>query len=841
MASGARNLPLVPGLDADFELLRELGHGGMAVVYLARERATGREVALKLIRAQFAEDEEVLARFTREAAMVAQLQHPCIVPIHAVRELGDGSVALVMERVPGRTLRESITYGGPFPPGRAEQVLRDIAQALGHAHARGIVHRDVKPENIFVDEETGRAWLADFGIARPIQGDSQLTLTGVAIGTPTYMSPEQIDGPDIDGRSDLYSLGLVGWEMLSGKRPWAGESLYSIIYRQKHDALPPLDSMRGDIPERLLVAVEGLLEKDRTVRWASAEAFLAQLDAAHPTPRRPPPAVPATAPAPTETVQYRRPGREEVEVLLPASASRNRKSYVLTTLVVLVAIALAWLYRTHRVGSSETAIALAADSAPTLRVDPAPPSAVPPAVGVIGGQAGQQQSAPQPTGSASAALPVDTPATTTGDRRRTITFDSASTAAQAPPATAQHPPAARQHARTTADDSTPPATTPDSTTVPVATPAPNVTPHGVNGEATPAASAAVRFAIATGGVDSCLLTPDGQAYCWGGNDQGQLGNGSETRASKPVAVSGGLRFASLSPGLSHSCGTTRSGEGYCWGANEHGQLGSGTRTSSATPVEVAGSWSFRIIETGLSHTCALAQGGGAYCWGNGASGRLGDGETSDKPTPTPVAGDRRFVQLAVGWNHSCALDGGGTAYCWGSNDAGQLGDGTTTDRATPTAVSGGHRFVAIAAGGAHTCALTTDGTAYCWGRNSDGQLGDGSTTSHPSPEAVATSTDFAALTAGGVYSCAITTGGRAECWGRNSDGQLGDGSTSNRTRPVPVAGNHAFAAIHAMGAHTCGTTSAGESFCWGYNVEGQLGDGTRTHRTTPVYIEKPTT
>src|SRR5215207_4618697 len=177
-------------LESDYEILGELGRGATAVVYRARDRELGREVAIKVIRPKFADDDETVARLAREARTVAQLQHPNIVTLFAVRRVRDGSLALVMQLVPGRTLREILNEQGAWSFERTDRVLRDVAGALAHAHERGIVHRDVKPENIFIDENTGHALLSDFGVARSMESDT-LTATGTAIGTPSYMSPEQ--------------------------------------------------------------------------------------------------------------------------------------------------------------------------------------------------------------------------------------------------------------------------------------------------------------------------------------------------------------------------------------------------------------------------------------------------------------------------------------------------------------------------------------------------------------------------------------------------------------------------------------------------------------------------
>ena len=269
--------PNLGRLEDDYEFVREVGRGGMATVYLARDRRHGRLVAVKAIHARYLEDPEAMARFAREAQLVADLVHPNIVRTHAVERVGEQTVAIVMEYVAGGTLRDALRQGGPLPYERVTRVLRDVAEGLRYAHGRGVVHRDVKPENVFLDRESGRACLSDFGIARSLESDTRLTLTGASLGTPAYMSPEQIDGLPVDGRTDIYSLGLVGWELLAGRRPWEGDTLYSVIYKQKHEPLPRLIELRPDIPHPLLYAIEGALQKHRDERWSNADEFIGQL------------------------------------------------------------------------------------------------------------------------------------------------------------------------------------------------------------------------------------------------------------------------------------------------------------------------------------------------------------------------------------------------------------------------------------------------------------------------------------------------------------------------------------------------------------------------------------
>ena len=321
-------------LEQDYELIREIGQGGMAAVYLARRRSTGVAVAIKAIRSRYLDDPETLHRFAREARTVADLNHPNIVRTESIEQIGDRAVAIIMDYVPGGTVRDRLREYGAFGAEEAEAVLRDVGSALQYAHRRRIVHRDVKPENVFLDERTGRALLSDFGIARPIDADGAITMLGAALGTPQYMSPEQIDGRPVDGRSDIYSLGVLGWELLSGRRPWAGENLYGIIYKQKHEALPPITSLRPRVPANLLFAIDRALAKDRERRWQSVDEFLERLTYnAPPVLAQPYPAA-STRPDDNPTLKFRRPDTflaEEPEVATaPNTTDRGTRTKPVT-------------------------------------------------------------------------------------------------------------------------------------------------------------------------------------------------------------------------------------------------------------------------------------------------------------------------------------------------------------------------------------------------------------------------------------------------------------------------------------------------------------------------------
>jgi alpha-tubulin suppressor-like RCC1 family protein len=369
-------------------------------------------------------------------------------------------------------------------------------------------------------------------------------------------------------------------------------------------------------------------------------------------------------------------------------------------------------------------------------------------------------------------------------------------------------------------------------------PAPAPTPAATVSAPAPSS----RVTVVAGGVHTCLVGTDGRAFCWGGNDRGQVGNGGTLRTISPSIVSPDVRFSTIAAGLSHSCGLARgTGIAWCWGDNDQGQLGDRTIAPRATPVRAADGQAFASIFVGAAHTCGLQSDGEAWCWGSNVHGQVGGGDLASPGISAPglVAGGHRWSAVSTGWNFTCGVERGGRAYCWGENASGEVGDGTTTERRSPVAVSTDVSFATIAAGNAHACGITTQGEAYCWGENSSGQLGDGSRVDRRSPVKVKTSVRLMAIATGAVHTCALATDGEAYCWGRNTYGQLGDGTMTDEAQPVKVAGGHAFASLRTFGSHTCASTLSGEAFCWGYNLDGQLGDGTRVHRTRPVYIEPP--
>src|SRR5688572_30196262 len=265
-----------------YRIERELGRGGMGAVYLARDLKLDRPVALKVLPPEFARNSSLRERFLRETRTAASFSHPNIVPVHSVEE-HDGVLAFSMGFVEGESLAERVKRQGALDPRTVAKLLTDVAYALAYAHGRGVVHRDIKPDNIMIERATGRALVMDFGIARAITAAAPaagLTRVGEVVGTPEYMSPEQATGESVDGRSDLYSLGLTAYFALIGKPAMSGDTTARILARQISEPVPAMITVRPDLPPALAEAIDRCVAKDPAERFPSAEALVENLDAA---------------------------------------------------------------------------------------------------------------------------------------------------------------------------------------------------------------------------------------------------------------------------------------------------------------------------------------------------------------------------------------------------------------------------------------------------------------------------------------------------------------------------------------------------------------------------------
>lgn len=881
-------LPVIPELNADFELVRELGRGGTAVVYLARDRELGRDVAIKLIRPSYLQDEEALARLEREARTVGKLQHPNIVLLLGSRRLGKQGLALILQYVPGETLKDVIRREGPLPVERVRSILTDVATGLAHAHRRRIVHRDIKPENVYVDADAGIARLADFGIARAWDSDSGLTLPGTALGTPSYMSPEQVDGQDVDGRSDVYSLALLAWEMLTGKVPWSGESLYNVIYKQKHEDLPPVTDFRDDVPPSLAAVLERALRKDPKERWASAEEFLDALGSEDgPGVQDPPPPVvpawlaemqarereaggPAASPGAGSVPDDGRvaspfPSGDGASNGAEGGEDSSRRGWFIwggvALALVLVGLLLqgpdaplqtllrggddlsdpelnwdAWERPTDVVGAEGDPDRVGFDTpAEDDRLDDVP-----------GADPADPDSETEPADAPDAA-PVAAPP---GSTLRVVQGGGQSgTAGDLLP----------QSIVVLAEDAGGEQLSGVAVTAEVVEGGGTITTSGPRTDTQ--GFLVIRWRLGPEGVQraqvrfpesdmepmelSALAQPPAPQLAF---DPDQLAPGvppSPGTPPQPEAAAPGAELAlpsALSPrpgvagGGSHSCLLDRTGGLYCWGGGSRGQLGLGEGARRDGPTRVPGF--FTRLTVGISHTCALDGNGTALCWGANDRGQIGDGTTEARNAPTPVPGLPPLLDISAGANHTCALDTQGRAFCWGAGGQGQLGDGNTLDRTEPVAVAGGRSFRQVAAGWEHTCGLDAQGRAFCWGSGGEGQLGWAGLGSGAVPGSVQGNHRFTRIAPGNTHTCGLTPEGVVLCWGEGSLGQLGDGNAGGvRPAPAPVAGEERFRDLAAGALHTCALTAESEVRCWGGNVHGQVGDGTTQNRSVPTAVE----
>jgi alpha-tubulin suppressor-like RCC1 family protein len=377
-------------------------------------------------------------------------------------------------------------------------------------------------------------------------------------------------------------------------------------------------------------------------------------------------------------------------------------------------------------------------------------------------------------------------------------------------------------------------------------------------------------------VGNCGVTTDNRVYCWGSNESGALGIGTETGpehcefsdcSTRPVRIASERAFGAVA----NACAITKTNAAFCWGGNSQGVIGDGTENDSPVPVRVAGGLSFRQLSRGDLHTCGVTTDNAAYCWGHNQAGELGDGSTDASLRPVKVSRNLPFRQVTVGNQFTCGVTTANVAYCWGMNTYGQLGigsdvgpqscftgDGFEPCSTRPARVVRQLAFRQVSAGDQHACGTTTENVAYCWGSNAEGQLGRGTSTGPAlcfdvapcatRPVPVLGGLAFTAVDAGPNYTCGVATGAAAYCWGLDGSGQLGIGggrapdTCAGRkcsTKPLAVLGGHAFRDVQASGVSTCGVTTGDVAFCWGPNGDGQVGDGTTQSRFRPQRVAGP--
>ena len=343
---------------------------------------------------------------------------------------------------------------------------------------------------------------------------------------------------------------------------------------------------------------------------------------------------------------------------------------------------------------------------------------------------------------------------------------------------------------------------------------------------------AATIAASSSSSETCAIDLDDRAWCWGRNDQGQLGDGTTEERTQPTAVASDDRFISIDVASGYGCGVGTDAVGRCWGSNFEGRFGNGTIEGTTTPVPGATGLELVRFTLGSAHACGVAVGGAAWCWGRSNTGQRGDSTYTRSRVPTPVYDPGSFSSLSSGNHNVCGIGPEDVIYCWGSHP---LGTGDREHRIVPTPTVGTMRGVDVAAGHGHICALDLEGVAFCWGFG--GRLGDGSVEDRFAPVRVETELRFATISAGGLHTCALTPDGAAWCWGVNVNGETGNESSEvQHLVPVPVSGFARFVEIETGFQHTCARTAAGVVWCWGLNDHGQLGDGTHTNRNKPTLV-----
>lgn len=350
-----------------------------------------------------------------------------------------------------------------------------------------------------------------------------------------------------------------------------------------------------------------------------------------------------------------------------------------------------------------------------------------------------------------------------------------------------------------------------------------------------------RSFVAVGGGHACTVKNDGTLWCWGSNFFGELGDGTNVMKTSPTQEA--LRYGdwlAVDAGVGHTCAIRRSGSLYCWGWNDDGQLGTGSYGDRNVPTLVSDStenWS--VVSAGKRHTCALKFSGAVWCWGDNSSGQLGNGTNEDSLTPVQeISMGINWEAVSAGEGHTCALKANGTLWCWGSNLYGKLGDGTAEDKSVPIQeATGASDWISLGTGENHSCAAKRNGTVWCWG-DSTPALGQGSVDpehrTEPTQEAHQ-DTDWVSATTGNIHSCAIKPDSSLWCWGLGSYGVHGDGTTGGKTIPsLAAGGTNDWASVSAGGFHTCAVKNDQTLWCFGSNWIGQIGDGTQEDRLVPT-------
>jgi serine/threonine-protein kinase len=689
-----------------FSRLLPVAQGGMGYVELVlrREGRFRRVYAVKRLQPQLREDPAFRAMFMDEARLSGLVRHPNVVSVLDVGEDADGPY-LLMEYVEGVSLATLIEKAEPradlLPVPLCASVAAQVARGLHAAHETtvdgrplGLVHRDVSPPNILVGHD-GVARVTDFGIAKAL-GNLNRTSTGLLKGNVGYMSPELLRFEAPDRRSDLFSLGVVLYEMLARRRLYSGPEVSAVARRILEEPQPDIGELRDDVTPPLGELLFELLAKDREARPTDARATAERLEDALGDYER---LDVASWMEERFAASRAEQGRTIEEAIQRAEAGagprRWRRPAALGAAALAVAAVVVGLARRPSTVALPEALGLAAGSWHTCaeRRD-----------GIYcwgkntDGQLGDDQSLDQTV--ARLVRNLD-------GRGRIVSLDGG----------AFHTCAVtdRHDLLCWGRNDRGQLGVPDLPGSRVPRPLP-----GMDGA----------VAVTAGHSHACARHAGGAVSCWGSNTHGQLGAGVSGEApGAPARVTGLPPVAEVRAGGDVTCARTAEGAVWCWGANGDGQLGDGTQRSSSVPVAVQGLRDARQIAVGGEASCALRAGGTVECWGSNVNGRLGDGgPAASRPRPGPVVDLAGVAQVEVALHFSCARLAGGEVRCWGWSHWGNLGvgvDGPNERRDRPVAVRQVRDAVGLALGNQHACVRHSSEAISCWGDNPSGQLGDG--------------------------------------------------------------------------------------------------------------------
>jgi len=796
-----------------YRVVRRISAGGMGAVYEV-EAPGPRRAALKIMAPEIVDSAEARTRFLGEATAAAAVRDPHVVEVYAAG-VDDATATpfIAMEYLEGDDLGQVMRRHGALPPEAVVEIVRQLCRGLAAAHAAGLVHRDLKPQNVFLARAPGApedgafvVKVLDFGIAKFLnEGRTSVQATST-LGTPLWMAPEQAEQGVLRPSTDVWALGLLVFIMLTGRPYWksANQREYNpawVLRELIADVVEPASVRATKLgrAERLPADFDSwfsrCVHRDPMARYRDAREALGPFLALF-----------GASPEPTEAVPTARTPAQRTErfVWSPTTPPRQRLASV-------------------DLPPGATAALLGASPDPAMF---APPPAYTQAPPYDRAAASRDPRREPPRRRPS--VPPPPPA-----RRRwglwigilvgllALVILGAELALQW--MDDGHPSSPSSSSRVTA----PPV-------LPAQPPGGVLRPTGGGAGVVaggPQQCSARRLSLDVPGVTdavivragqghTCVVRRDGGVWCWGQNSVGQLGDGSREdrltpamaaipggvtalgvgddhtcaldragalwcwgnwqlqRATRPTRVSFAPAAVELAVGNDHTCLRTAEGRVFCFGLNAYGQLGlPGGRGQQSGWVQLNG---IQSVVAGNGHTCALRS-DGVVCWGREEYGALGIGSAGRDPRPFPmmVAGMEGARSLGAGGNHTCAVMVDGLVRCWGSNEYAESGGfDNSTRRVLPQAVDGVSDAVSVAVGATHTCAVTRTGTVFCWGANNNCQLGP---FAQFGLRAVAPLPHFATVSevaAGWMHTCARTQQGTLRCWGNNVHGQLGDGTTS---------------------------------------------------------------